>query len=875
MPDPLYEAIQKALNEPINAALFERCAVDLLRKYYPSLRSVPPNKDAGQDGLGEMPDGTRFFLAATTAQNYRRNLLKSAESHLKAGGDRRAVVLATTRKVTGQAREDLRRDLEDQTGLRLVDVHDQGGFAQLLYDHPQWTKDLLGVPGVAGALSRFPATSRPTPTIPLTGRDDELNALRATEGDLLVLGKAGIGKTFLLHELLEEGWGLFDARRSLPELEDAIREMKPARVIIDDAHFVAHRITELCRLRREMDSDFAIIATSWPGQKDRVAGAFPDEPPTFSLEELDRDQILKIIQSVGIAGPDELLWQLIFQSHGRPGLAVTLAQACVSGGVKDVVWGETLLKDVVGWYERTLSEKTRHVLGFLALAGASGATVEQAGSFLGTDLPEVNGLVRGLASGGTIDEATPGHPERLVVQPEALRYPLVRDMFFGGPGSPNVKAAVETLPNASAASFPLAAAALAGAAVDRPWLAEIGDWSDERFASHFAVLGPSELRIALEYAPAHLTAIAKEAYSRGVDREHALWTLMEFATTNPSTTPWGSESPLDIVGAMLHRRGADIDERRLAIRLADRWLQEGRDTDVGLAVIAHAMRPETSGTSQKPGAADVVTIGAGVLPKPQIEALASLWDPVLDIIEREQPSGFGGVFSMVTPWVFPGTLAMGRGPSPDVLSVMHTAAKPVIQRLANTYADSWVAMHRLRPLAQECGVEVRVQEPFATMFPVERWDGSGDHEAWDQELMGAVRGLAEDLSEKPVDAVAKLIATADSEAHEAGITWPRCTPQLVEQLAIASGQSARPSAGTGGLRRSGRPTNQSSQLSCRPTVTGPRIGHRAAPWKAAHSSRSGCSRAGPASQYAREKTSDRSDVAPQLRLRRRHHPKRA
>ena len=49
--------------------------------------------------------------------------------------------------------------------------------------------------GVAGALSRFPATSRPTPTIPLTGRDDELDALRATEGDLLILGKAGIGKT--------------------------------------------------------------------------------------------------------------------------------------------------------------------------------------------------------------------------------------------------------------------------------------------------------------------------------------------------------------------------------------------------------------------------------------------------------------------------------------------------------------------------------------------------------------------------------------------------------------------------------------------------------------------------------------------------------
>ena len=785
MPDSLYEAIQKALTEPLNAALFERCAVDLLQEYYPNLRPVPPNKDAGQDGLGELPDGTRFFLAATTAKDYRRNLLQSTQSHIDAGGDRTAVVLATTREISGQRRESLRRDVQDHTGLRLIDVHDQGDFAQLLYDHPKWRTDLLNVRGVAGALSRFPATSRPTPTIPLIGRNDELEALRATEGDLLILGKAGIGKTFLLHELLKEGWGLFDAGRGLPELEDAIREMKPARVIIDDAHFVAHRITELCRLRKEMDGDFAIIATSWPGQKDRVAGAFPDEPPTFPLEELDRDQILKIIHAVGIAGPEDLLWQLIFQAHGRPGLAVTLARACVSGGVKDVVWGETLLKDVVGWYERALSEKTRDVLGFLALAGSSGATVEQAASFLRTDLPEVNGLVRGLASGGAIDEATPLHPERLVVQPEALRYPLVREMFFGGPGSPDVKGAVAALSNASAASFPLAAAALAGAAVDRPWLAEIGDWSDERFASHFAILGPRELRSALEYAPAHLTAIAKEAYSRGVDREHALWVLMEYATTDPSATPWGIESPLDSVGAMLHRREGGIEERRLAIRLADRWLQDGRDTDVGLAVIAHAMRPETSRISQKPGAADVVTIGAAVLPKPQIEALAGLWDPVLDIIEREQPSGFGGVFSMVTPWVFPGTLAMGRGPSPDVLSVMHTAAKPVIQRLANTYADNWVAMHRLRPLAQECGVEVRVPEPFATMFPVERWAGSGDHEAWAGETQQAVSALAEVLMDHPVREMARLIATADSDARQAGITYPRLTPQLVEQLARA------------------------------------------------------------------------------------------
>ena len=781
MPDPVYEATLAALDDQVDPTRFEECAVALLGEYYPSLRPVPKHHDAGQDGLGELPDGTRFFLAATTAKDYRRNLFKSVNSHLKAGGERRAVVLATSRSVSGQEREKLRSALREKTGFYLLDVHDRGDFAHLLYRHPQWRKDLLGVHGVAGALSRFPATSRPTPAISLVGRNDELEALRTADGDLLILGKAGIGKTFLLHELVEGGWGLFDTGRSLSDLEDAIREMDPPRIVIDDAHFGPERIAEVCRLRKEMDADFALVATSWPGQKDKVGGAFPEQPPILSIEELDRDQILEIINAVGIAGPEELLWQLIFQAHGRPGLAVTLARACMSGGVEDVVWGETLLKDVVGWYEHTLGEKTRHVLGFLALAGATGATLEQAVSFLGTDLPEVNGMVRSLALGGTIDEATPFQPERLVVHPEALRYPLVRDMFFGGPGSPDIKGALATLPNASVASFPLVAAALAGAAVDRAWLAEIGDWSDERFASHFAVLGPREMRVALAQAPAHLTAIAKEAYSRGIDREHALWVLMEFAATHPSAPPWGIEPPLDSVGAMLHRHEGSIEERRLAIRLADMWLQERRDTSIALAVLSHAMRPETSGTSNKPGSADVMTISAAVLPKHKMETLADMWDAVLDVVEREHPANFGTVLGMVHPWVFPGTLAMGRGPNPDVLNVMHTAVKPVIQRLADKYAGSWVSMHRLRPLAQECGVEVSIPEPFATMFPTDPWDG--DYQSWEQEIVASVHSLAEALSHHPIQEVAKLIATAETEASEAAINWPRLTPQLVRKLA--------------------------------------------------------------------------------------------
>jgi hypothetical protein len=67
MPDPLYDAIERAIAEPLNGHLFERCAVDLLREHYPTLGPIDGGNDAGMDGVGELPNGERFFLVSTVS----------------------------------------------------------------------------------------------------------------------------------------------------------------------------------------------------------------------------------------------------------------------------------------------------------------------------------------------------------------------------------------------------------------------------------------------------------------------------------------------------------------------------------------------------------------------------------------------------------------------------------------------------------------------------------------------------------------------------------------------------------------------------------------------------------------------------------------
>ena len=293
MPDPVYAAIARAMEKPIDGHLFERCAVELLREnYYPTLRPVEGGSDAGMDGVGELPDSERFFLVATVGADAQGNLDRNIQSHLDAGGDRRVVVFATTRRVSGQRRAALTRHLRKQFGIRLHEVHDKANFIQLLHQSPQWRRDLLGVPAQARALTRSPANRRPMPEIPLIGRDDEIAQLRRTKGDLVVVGKPGVGKTFLLQELMKEDWGLFDDGWAIAGLEDAIREMRPRRVVLDDAHLRADRLTMLRRLRLEMDTEFDIVAVSWPGQQDEVTQALPDSS-VFQILELDRDQILE------------------------------------------------------------------------------------------------------------------------------------------------------------------------------------------------------------------------------------------------------------------------------------------------------------------------------------------------------------------------------------------------------------------------------------------------------------------------------------------------------------------------------------------------------------------------------------------------------
>ena len=785
MPDPLYAAIASAIRQRPDSTAFERCAVDLLRDaHYPGLRGTPHNNDTGIDGLSGPDDDPEFGLVATTAKDYRHNLRESVRRHLDAGGAARVFVLATTQEVTVKSRRSLMQEAEKQ-GVRLRAIHDRDEFEQLLYRSPEWRKSLLGVTGSAQALSRFPASLRPSVPIPLIGRDADLARLRSEDGDIVLAGKPGVGKTFLLEHLADEDWGLFDLGIGwdIPALKDAVIKMQPRRMVLDDAHLSPDRIPAVRQMRREMEASFGIVAVSWPGRADEVAALLPDAE-RIDVEELERDRIVEVIEAAGVAGPDGLQRLIADQADGRAGLAATLARACVAGRTREVEKGDVLLADLAGWYGRTLGAKSLHVLGVLALAGDGGATTEQVGDALRLDLAETGSLIAGLASGGTLGEAG---GRRMNVQPADLRYPLVRDVFYGH-GASDPKPVVADFDDPSSAALPLIGALHRGASVDREWLRSLIDWRDERAAVEYALLGSGELREALARAPKHRTAIAGAAYRLGVDPEYALRILMEEAVTCgfPEMSIAG-EHPLDIVGKHLADFRTRPGARFAAAKVARMWLQEDKDSYVGVRVLTHAVQVELQRYSIDPGLGHTLELQRAALGNPAwIKSFTAIWASMIDAVERHPYVPIAPILNALESWIRLET----DWDLPDATTklIRDTSAR-VIGQFSDIFRERPGTLHHLRVLVRQREIAVRIDLPedFAALYPVrnpsDAINSVAEREESERRWIEAVGRVADALAERPIHEAAERLAFLAREADEAGIVWPPGARRLAQALA--------------------------------------------------------------------------------------------
>jgi hypothetical protein len=428
--DPFYQKIWIRLGMALDPEVFERCVCDLLRTEYPSLVPIRGGGDSGMDGAVADNAGPAFPLICTTSAETLRNLTKNLKSYLSGGGTRRTAIFATSQDLTPKKRQNLiKRGSELE--FDVVQVYDRAALADRLYEQPKWCLELLNLTGEAAALSAEPITSRPLLLNALVGRDADWAWLSETDGDRLLVGHPGSGKTSLLSCLAREGRGLFLVGKDLAKVAAEIRSKRPGVIIVDDAHVNLDLLPRLIQLRREISAHFAILATSWPGDQARVVTALGLPPSRVrELARLDRDQIVEVLRSIGLVGSPQLVREIVDQACGLPGLAVTLATLCREEGVMEIALGTALKRSVHSFLERLIGNNAIDILAALAIGGRHGIAWTAITRVFGVPPIDLRRMIVDLEASGIVVDVDANH---VAVQPATLRYALVRDTFFAGP----------------------------------------------------------------------------------------------------------------------------------------------------------------------------------------------------------------------------------------------------------------------------------------------------------------------------------------------------------------------------------------------------------------------------------------------------------
>lgn len=744
--DPFRREILRALDEvQIDGQLFERAMCSLLEH-----APVSGGQDQGFDGAVTDKKGEPYPLVCTTAEDVEGNLRHSLDSYLKNGWRTKKAALVTSRCLTPRRRKAL-RDIARERKITLKQILDREAVADLLVKNEQWCRELIGVRFRFPSLSEVPRSRRPLREIPLEGRAEDLDWLRSTTGDRILVGEPGSGKTFALYHLIRrEGWPalfLTDLEATNDAIVVSLRELQPAIVILDDAHVHLGLLERLLDLRaRDLVPPFDLVASTWRGGVDRVALKFGNLPATKirRLDLLTRDEIVRVIRSVGLELGEDAMGFLVTQASNRPGLAVTLATLVMQGAGRELLNGSAMAKELLSFIEQGSSPKATQVLAGLSLGGDGGMRWEDV-----DDDPRIGGgttatILADLEAGGVLREVDPKRGI-LAVWPPMFRSALLRTTFFSGKASrvpyrdlfekaPRTEKAVEAILGAIETGGEIEReeirnlVARAGSSAAWKRLAALdeayGEWVLENYPGDVRDVAAGALRTSPALTVRKVLKRAELDLQEGVPERDVRFPL------NSWIEEFGAPDP--------------IQRREILAQVGREFLASGGITGVGLRAILLALSPKMRGSRLDPGAGRTVSLWEDLLPALDLERLTSIWALARSEVREIDSVGWSYLASSCWTWAHPDTAVM-------VSKLLDERRRSALLALGQLVLTDLVPLAKGRPglsaglaeLAADMGIQLGVEqdpimdlllsEPVAEGAKLEEladlWQAAGPREA--------------------------------------------------------------------------------------------------------------------------------------------------
>ncbi len=761
--DPHHGAILAGLDATLDRDVFEACAVELVRQDGWRVVHVRGGKDSGFDGAVADGEGEPFPLISTTSKdpsdqrrNYRQSLNQARRDGLRC--DR--AIFATSRRLTPHARGKL-FEFSRSLGVVLVQAYDQDWFAYRLYGNPHWCKRLLGLSGRPRALSSFPKTSRPVVGDQVFGREADLQWLMSPNGDRLLIGGPGSGKTFLLRSLVMQGQALFLVDGDLEHIANDLKELQPPAVIIDDAHAFPDLVESFAHLRQSIAAEhIRIIATSWPSEAEGVKFSLQlGDDDLRHLDLLDADTIVEIIKSFGITGPTELVRVIRKQADGRPGLAATLTRLYLKGDRWQVASGEVLVNQLTSQLNRALDFDAKRLLAPFALGGDAGVDKTRVAELCGMSGFEMSDKLAQLADAGVLRERPQG---ALSVEPSQMRWALVRDVFFDGEARLDHAPFLEIVQDREDALRTLVGAHSRGAVIPdlTHHLGQLGSpsvWSD------FASMGPLETNYVVSKHPELILDIARSGLRHSP--EAMIPRLLDNVRLEEYEGRIQRQGPMkDIEDWATHADPAEDDvlfRRTVLVRAVRTWHRRTRKSRIALDAMCIALQPGFEFFKSDPGVGRTVTAHFGVLPESALGEISELWPVAMEVVQVSGDNPWQELCDLVVRWRF----AHPEIELPEnTRAKMHEFAERMLTDLVEVTRHHPGIQHRLRGLANRigCQVELTLDRDFEEIYsvspsdPIEHWEAR-------------TKKLAERWAESSNEEIAKSLARTESQARLAGM----------------------------------------------------------------------------------------------------------
>jgi hypothetical protein len=557
----------------------------------------------------------------------------------------------------------------------------------------------------------------------LTGREQQQERISVHDGDLLISGVPGAGKTRLAFESGDVRFLNHEAQTD--DIADSIRRHRPDRVAIDDAGLDVERLKTLLELRKA-GHQFAIVATVWPEDLDRVRRWLPDAL-VVEIGLLERKPMDEILQGLGISNY-YLRAEILRQAEGRPGWAVALADLAIHGRGGEVLTGRGLIDQIEPFLSRLGSSvPARGLLSLMAALGAVDPDEWDAiDGYLRLNRLERHELVVELASAGLLERVG----DRLRVAPESLRIALVAHWFFEQATpwritdllEPWHEHRVEILAAVLGAASMGSASARAtfdelvpDLAVLRPNQVELYAALDEHAATRAlatALPQPAREKVVISAARRFLLVAAV--------RE-----LLDAAVGDDRPQHSHPDHPIRLLGEI----GTRIDPhgqtgfpaRAILLGVASDWLDEDPTPERALAwskLVVHLLGPSVEGNYQELGEPMSIRMQAGFESPPHLESITrDLWPAVEARVPRLNGAALVNLVELADEWVRLGKGyqgAFGATPDAEAVRIAESFGSRILETIARAAADQPVVLTLLKERSRMFGLGIspRIEPEF-------------------------------------------------------------------------------------------------------------------------------------------------------------------